>query len=174
MMKRLTCVACCIVAITGITSFRPTIVAHGSYYIVVDKSDYELYIYDDAQWVATYPVVFGNNDLGDKLMEGDRRTPEGTFRIVSKRVHEKWHRFLLIDYPTRESYEKFSYRKEHGLIPSSARIGGSIGIHGVWPHEDYAVDNYDNWTQGCISMKNAHVEELYNMIRVGTKIMIRK
>ena len=174
MMKRLTNVACCIVVLTVVTSFRPTIVAHGSYNIVVDKSDYELYVYDDAQWVATYPVVFGNNDLGDKLMEGDRRTPEGTFRIVSKRVHEKWHRFLLIDYPTRESYQKFSYRKEHGLIPSSARIGGSIGIHGVWPHEDYAVDNYDNWTQGCISMKNAHVEELYNMIRVGTKIMIRK
>lgn len=173
-MKRLTFVACCMVVFAGITSLRPAVVSHGAYYIVVDKSDYELHVFDDAQWVATYPVVFGNNDLGDKLMEGDRRTPEGSFRIVSKRVHEKWHRFMMIDYPTHESYQKFNYRKTHGLIPASAKIGGSIGIHGVWPHEDYAVDNYDNWTQGCISMKNAHVEELYNWIPVGTKIVIRK
>ena len=38
------------------------------------------------------PVVFGNKDLGDKLMEGDKRTPEGNFKIISKRPHEKWHR----------------------------------------------------------------------------------
>ena len=81
---------------------------------------------------------------------------------------------MMFDYPTKESYNKFKYRKAHDLIPQNAKIGGGIGIHGVWPHEEFAVDNFDNWTQGCISMKNKDVEELYNMIKTGTEITITK
>jgi murein L,D-transpeptidase YafK len=146
----------------------------GSISILIDKSDYELRVYDDKGWYATYPVVFGNNSLADKKMEGDKNTPEGTFHILSKRIHDKWHRFLSIDYPTQESWEKFRTRKKRGEIPSSARIGGAIGIHGTWPNDDFVVDKYKNWTLGCISMKNDHVEELYNYTSVGTEVMIRK
>ena len=32
------------------------------YYIIVDKSEYELYVYDDEGWYATYPIVFGSNN----------------------------------------------------------------------------------------------------------------
>ncbi|HEY0040617.1 MAG TPA: hypothetical protein VGB71_08145, partial [Flavisolibacter sp.] len=46
-------------------------------YIVIDKRKYELSVYDAQGWYATYPVVFGNNKLEDKKMEGDRNTPEG-------------------------------------------------------------------------------------------------
>jgi murein L,D-transpeptidase YafK len=146
----------------------------GSISIIVDKSDYELSVYDDKGWYATYPVVFGNNSLADKKMEGDKNTPEGTFRIQSKRVHEKWCRFLALDYPTAESREKFNQRKQRGEIPSNARIGGAIGIHGTWPHEDFVVDKYKNWTLGCISMKNSDVKELYGFTLAGVKVVIRK
>lgn len=146
----------------------------GTIYILIDKSDYELNVYDSLGWFATYPVVFGNNSLADKKMEGDRNTPEGTFKIATKRVHNKWHRFISIDYPTKESWEKFRQRKEKGEIPASARIGGGIGIHGTWPHEDFQIDRYSNWTLGCISMKNEDVEELYKLIPNGTKVIIRR
>jgi murein L,D-transpeptidase YafK len=146
----------------------------GSVSIVIDKSDYELSVYDDKGWYATYPVVFGNNALGDKKMQGDKNTPEGTFRITVKRVHEKWCRFMAIDYPNRESYEKFNQRKQRGEIPANANIGGDIGIHGTWPHEDFVVDRYKNWTLGCISMKNIDVKELYSFTNSGTKVTIRK
>ena len=134
----------------------------GTVYILIDKSDYELSIYDREGWYATYPVVFGNNTLVDKKMQGDRNTPEGTFKIETKRVHDKWHRFLSLDYPNKESWEKFNRRKQKGEIPSTAKIGGGIGIHGTWPHEDYQIDRYRNWTLGCISMKNEDVEALLN------------
>ena len=56
-------------------------------------------------------------------------------------------------------------------------IGGGIGIHGV----EYASgirDNYVegriNWTLGCVSMKNADVSELYEIIKVGTPVVIRR
>ena len=151
-------------------SFKPS----SPMYIVIDKRKYELSVYDAKGWYATYPVVFGNKSLEDKKMEGDRNTPEGSFRINSKRVHDKWHRFMAIDYPTKESYEKFRRRKERKEIPSSARIGGAIGIHGTWPNEDYQIDRYSNWTLGCISMKNKDVQELYNYVTAGTRVTIKK
>ncbi|HJS55933.1 MAG TPA: L,D-transpeptidase [Chitinophagaceae bacterium] len=146
----------------------------GTVYVLIDKSDYELSLYDEKGWYATYPVVFGNSSLADKRMEGDKNTPEGTFRIASKRVHDKWHRFLALDYPTKESWDKFNQRKAKGEIPSSARIGGGIGIHGTWPHEDFQIDRYKNWTLGCISMKNEDVAEFYRYIPIGTKVIIRR
>lgn len=146
----------------------------GSVNIVIDKSDYELSIYDEKGWYATYPVVFGNNSLSDKKMEGDKNTPEGTFHINSKKVHDKWDRYMSLDYPTKESRDKFNMRKERGEIPAYAKIGGSIGIHGTWPHEDFVIDRYKNWTDGCISMKRDDVEEIYRFCGIGTKVVIRK
>src|SRR6476620_4974834 len=98
--------------------------------IVVDKSSYELYVYDAQGWFATYPVVFGNSSLDDKKVEGDRNTPEGEFRIVNKRIHDKWDRYMGLDYPTPESIARFNDRKRKGEIPASAKPGAGIDIHG--------------------------------------------
>src|SRR5580693_2174110 len=69
----------------------------GDVYIIISKSDYELKVYDKEGWYATYPVVFGSKSLDDKMIEGDRKTPEGTFHILSKRKHEKWDKMMDID-----------------------------------------------------------------------------
>jgi murein L,D-transpeptidase YafK len=156
--------------LTGNTRIVPV----GTVYLVIDKSDYELNVYDDRGWFATYPVVFGNNSLDDKRMEGDRCTPEGVFRVISKKFHDKWDRFMALDYPTKESYEKFKLRKMRGEIPTDAKIGGGVGIHGTWPHDDYIIDRYKNWTMGCISMKNEDVEDIYSYLPIGAKVIIRK
>ncbi len=163
------------------TSFRSPLklnkafAGKNTFSVIILKGNYELQLYDSTgDWLASYPVVFGNTDKGDKMMQGDRKTPEGVFHIAYKRKHEKWDSFLLIDYPTKESYQKFKQRKEEGLIPADAKIGGDIGIHGTWPHEDYAIDQYRNWTEGCISTKNKYIEELFQLLPVGTKIEIRR
>lgn len=170
-----------VVMVVSTTSFSPrkkfcwNAVTPNSYSVLISKSRFELKIIDSTgEWIVTYPVVFGNNDQGDKMMEGDKRTPEGVFHIQDKRKHAKWNRFLQIDYPTVESYRKFYQRKASGLIPASARIGGAIGIHGTWPHEDYAIDQYQNWTEGCISTKNGYIEEIFDLLPVGTRVEIRR
>ncbi len=155
------------------TSFHSTQLYDSPYYIVIDKTRYELNVFDTKGWLVTYPVVFGNTDLRDKLYAGDKKTPEGTFTIVEKKTHPKWDRFMMLDYPTKESYNKFNERKTKGVVPADAKIGGGIGIHGTWPHEDFQIDRFRNWTDGCISMRNKDVEELYNIVPVGTKVMIR-
>jgi murein L,D-transpeptidase YafK len=92
----------------GFVSFSPSIYLHkvqhqnadsSTYYIIVDKSDYELKVYDAEGWYATYPVVFGSKDLGDKMKEGDKRTPNGNYKVLLKKVNKKWGQELLLDYP---------------------------------------------------------------------------
>lgn len=152
----------------------PKIKEDPTYIVVIDKSDYELKLYDKDGWLATYPVVFGNDDLGDKKMEGDRKTPEGTFHIIAKRPHDKWQRFMLLDYPNEESVARFNARKAKGEIPKNAKMGGGIGIHGTLQKENWSVDYYFNWTNGCISMHKDDIVELYDMLPVGTKVMIQQ
>ena len=142
--------------------------------IVIDKSDYELHVYDAKGWFVTYPVVFGVAPLDDKKMEGDRRTPEGTFRITAKRPHSKWSYFIALDYPTKEDIAKFNQRKQRGEIPRNATPGGGIGIHGTWPRDEFMIDRYKNWTNGCIALKNEDVRDLYSYIQPGTPVTIKK
>ena len=83
--------------------------------------------------------------------------------------------FLLIDYPNAESVSQIQTTKRSRTDSSAdAQIGGSIGIHGTWPNEDYAVDGLQNWTEGCISTKNRYVEEIFDVLPVGTRITIRR
>ena len=145
----------------------------GEVYLVVVKSNYELQVYDKDGWYATYPAVFGSKSLDDKMIQGDRKTPEGTFHIVSKRPHEKWSQIMDLDYPTAADVAKFRDRKARGLIPAGAKIGDGIAIHGTWPHDDNAVDAYQMWTNGCVSLKNEDMAEVYSVAPVGTKVIIQ-
>ena len=79
-----------------------------------------------------------------------------------------------LDYPTKESWEKFRERKAKGVIPANAKIGGGIAIHGTWPNDDLVVDDYTNWTQGCIALRNEDLDEIFTYVPIGTKVIIRK
>ncbi|MET0242829.1 MAG: L,D-transpeptidase [Flavitalea sp.] len=168
--------------LVGFRSFEERIVKRrlfrtgpaGAVHLVIDKSDYELKVYDQDGWYATYPVVFGNKNLTDKMYEGDRKTPEGSFKIISKRPHNKWHKMLMLDYPTKDSWAKYNERKAKGLIPRGAAIGGGIAIHGTWPNDDFAVDDFQNWTNGCVALKNEDLDELETYLPVGTKVTIQR
>lgn len=154
-------------------SYKP-LADKDTYIIWVDKSEAQLKVTEGEECLVTYPIVLGNQDLGDKMMQGDKKTPEGSFRIATKYKHAKWHRFMLLDYPTKEDIQKFKERKEQGLIPSNAKIGGGIGIHGTWPHEDYAIDRRIQWTEGCVATKNQYIQKLFEVIPVGTEVIIQQ
>jgi murein L,D-transpeptidase YafK len=150
------------------------LVKDNPYYIIIDKSDYELKVYDAEGWYATYPVVFGSNDMNDKYMEGDKRTPEGHFKVLLKKIHPKWGPELLLDFPNEESIKKFNERQARGLIPRNARIGSGIAIHATRPQEEWTVDYFQNWTDGCVSLKYSEAKDLYSYIPAGTPVTIQK
>ncbi len=143
------------------------------YLIIVDKAANALYVYNEHGRILTYRAVFGEGEPGDKLVEGDNKTPLGVFHIIAKKIHPQWGPFLLLDYPNEDSWRKFNEAKSEGKIPSSAHIGGGIGIHGTRNNEDWAVDRLQNWTWGCISVKHEEARQLYDLIPVGTEVLVR-
>ncbi len=142
--------------------------------IVIDKSDYLLRVYDEEGLFARYPVVFGSEPDRDKFKQGDKRTPEGAFTIRYIQKHKKWCLMMMLDYPTPENIKKFERRKKEGKLELDAAPGAAIGIHGTWPHDDYLIDTYKNWTDGCISLKNSHLKDLAQYVKAGTKVEIQK
>lgn len=141
-------------------------------WLYIDKSERFLQVKIDTQVIKTYPVVLGGNPEGDKRMEGDQKTPEGEFQLRNLYPHARWSKFMWVDYPTAESWEKHNQAKADGLIPKNASIGGEIGIHGVPEGMDALIDQNQDWTLGCISLKNVHIDELYAICAKGTRIRI--
>jgi len=142
--------------------------------IVVMKAKRKLFFYLDGRFVKTYPVVFGKNPRQQKLYEGDNCTPEGIFRVVSKRVHEEWSRFILLNYPTWDDVKRHRRACAEGLIPLNgehcAELGGGIGIHGTYSE---ALNRAKvDWTEGCISLFNGDIEEFFPYVEHGALVFI--
>lgn len=137
----------------------------------VDKSERIFSVRVKAHVLKTYPCVLGESPVGDKFHQGDRRTPEGRFTFRSKRVHDKWHKFIWVDYPNAESWRRYRERQAAGDIPEGKDIGGEIGIHGVPDGMDHWIMQGVDWTWGCIALRNADVDEIYPYIRPQGTVM---
>lgn len=128
--------------------------------IVVEKSNKKMYLLDvNSCIVKQYNVVTGKNS-GPKQCDGDKKTPEGVYKIIEKR-DSKYHKFLALDYPRAKDIKK---AKELGCKP-----GDSIGIHS-WI-EGLPVDG----SLGCIRVKTKEeILEVNRLVSVGTEVEIRE
>jgi hypothetical protein len=140
----------------------------------VDKSHYCLQVFYRKRMIRSYKAVFGPHPLEDKVVEGDRCTPEGWFTIKNKNPASHYDKFMLLSYPNDSALARFNRMKAKGILPASARIGGDVGIHGIWPGGDDMIEMGVGWTDGCVALKNKDIEELYSMVGVGTKVFIKK
>jgi len=129
--------------------------------ILVDKSQRTLTLIQDGQTIRSYPVALGDNPRGHKLYEGDERTPEGIYLIDGRNANSAYHLALSISYPNSRDVARAHAR---GLQP-----GGQIMIHGT-PHASRARRD---WTDGCIAVSNAAMDEIWQLVDVGTLIEIR-
>jgi len=140
--------------------------------MVIEKSKYRLTVYYQKKPIKSYAIVLGANPKDDKIRQGDQRTPEGVFRVKELYYHSEWSKFILLDYPTQDSWRKFSQARARGEVNINDDIGGEIGIHGVEKGKDWIIDRKINWTLGCVSMKNRDVDEIYPLLQRGTLIEI--
>jgi len=140
------------------------------WFVLARRSCRTVSVYRRGEWVRTYhDVSFGRNP-GDKLYEGDRKTPLGLYRMVGRRRHPRWSRFILLDYPNLRDLERHRAAAAMGLAPRGP--GSQIGIHG----SDEPILNRGavDWTYGCISLLDEDVRELYSEVPRGTLIWIEK
>jgi murein L,D-transpeptidase YafK len=140
--------------------------------ILVEKSQHRLTIFYNLQPIKSYRVVFGNSPSGDKLYEGDRKTPEGVYSIRNLYPHSDWSKFIWLNYPTSQSWREHFRAKLAGEINWLLPIGGQIGIYGVPSGQDALIDRRSNWTWGCVSLKNQDVNEIYQVVNIGTLVEI--
>ena len=140
--------------------------------LVVRKQTRKMSVFKGTKPLKAYPVVLGYNPRNDKLKQGDRCTPEGVYRVVCKYPHPKWSKFILLNYPNKENWHKFAEAKKHGKIPWDAQIGGDVGIHGT--EYDYRNILGENWTWGCIALKNKDINELYRLVQSGSLVVIKR
>ncbi len=136
--------------------------------LVVDRSCKTVTFYRYGQWVRTWDQVSLGQNPGVKEQEGDRKTPDGLYRIVFKRRHERWSRFMLLDYPNAKDLAVHHARLESGYVNRGP--GGEVGIHGT-DKPKLNETSYD-WTWGCVSLTNKDVNELYEMAPEGTLVLI--
>lgn len=135
----------------------------GTAAIIVNKIDRELLLYKKGAPVKTYRIGLGPNGLSDKVHAGDNATPEGRYRVISKHLYSKYYRALLIDYPNPEDKRNFLLAKKKGLVPAGVGPGSLIEIHG---------GGKQFMTRGCVSLDNNDIEELFQLVNVGTPVTI--
>jgi murein L,D-transpeptidase YafK len=140
--------------------------------IVVHKLSRKLTTYRGLTPLKTYPVVLGTNPLNDKLYQGDMCTPEGVYRVRAKYPHPKWSYFIWLDYPNTQNWLKFGRAKQAGRLPPDVDIGGQIGIHGT--EDDLKNLQGENWTQGCVSLTNKDMEDIYPLVDEKTTLVVIK
>jgi murein L,D-transpeptidase YafK len=142
--------------------------------LIVDKKKRKLYVKYGSKIVRSYKATFGPTPLMNKRMEGDRNTPEGAFKVLSINKKSQYHCFLLLNYPNDTSLARFEMLKTQKAIPANAKIGGDIGIHGIWQGGDDLIEMGVGWTDGCVAIKNKDLDELCLFVSVGTQVEIRK
>lgn len=131
--------------------------------IVVNKGDRKMFLVGDGRVLKKYNVNLGFAPEGDKKFEGDGKTPEGTYMIDRRNPNSRFHLSLGISYPNAQDIAE---ARAMGKSP-----GGEIFIHGREnPFSRYKSS--ENWTLGCIAVKNKEIEVIYAMVKNGTPITI--
>lgn len=145
------------------------------------KSARRLELWGEAGLVKAYAVSLGAAPAGDKEREGDGRTPEGRFYVCTRKADSKFHRFLGLSYPDAADAER---GLREGLIdevqraaileaqragarpPWDTALGGMIGVHGTRPGAE------GDWTQGCIALADADMDELWEACPLGARVEV--
>lgn len=135
--------------------------------IIVLKGERKLMLKQNGVVIKEYKIALGKNPIGDKQFEGDNKTPEGKYSIDGKNPNSQYYKNLGVSYPNEDDI------REAATFGKPA--GGDIKIHGFengFKGNQELFKNID-WTAGCISVTNKEMDELYELIDIGTVIWIK-
>ncbi|OOF40393.1 hypothetical protein BKK49_06095 [Rodentibacter rarus] len=135
--------------------------------LVVMKSERQMWAYNQNKLVKIYPISLGKSPVGHKQFEGDKKTPEGVYRINERNPNSRYHKNLGISYPNSADQ---AYAQSQGKSP-----GGLIKIHGL-PNKFIDIGRQHlrkDWTDGCIAVTNEEIDELFNAVIHNAEIDIR-
>jgi murein L,D-transpeptidase YafK len=135
--------------------------------ILILKKDHVLELLKGGKVIRTYKVALGRGGLAPKEREGDGRTPEGYYIVDSRNAQSHYHKALHISYPNAEDSKRAA---KLGVAP-----GGAIMIHGLPNGMGWlgAAHRLYDWTLGCIAVTDEEIDEIWDLVPIGTPVEIR-
>lgn len=139
--------------------------------IKVFKAKRRLEILHHDQVIHTYPMRLGFDPIGHKVQEGDGKTPEGRYVIDWRNPQSQFYKSLHISYPNAQD--------QATAQALGVSAGGDVMIHGSANNKqlkalpklmDYLPRN--DWTWGCVAVRNVDMDELWKLVDNGTAIEI--
>ena len=136
-------------------------------YLLVEKSERRLIVFSNNTPIKEYTVALGREPIGPKQFEGDGKTPEGHYIIDRRKADSSFHLALHVSYPNAQD-EQFAASR--GQSP-----GGAIMIHGIRNGLGFLgpLHRLHDWTDGCVAVTDAEIEELWRAVPDGTPIEMR-
>ena len=143
--------------VSPITPILDIAIASISSRLIVDLSDAKVYSYWGDKQIGSYPVA-----IGQKGWE----TPTGNFKVLKKIRNPVWvqpitekHIPAGADNPLGDRWIGFWTDERH-----------QIGFHGT--NDEKLVGQAIS--HGCLRMRNRDIHALYDQVRVGTPVIVRK
>jgi len=135
--------------------------------VIVAKEEHRVTLYVGGSVRKVYEADLGFNWVADKILSGDGATPEGRYRVVQEKRGGQtlYYKALLLDYPNGLDRREFAAAVRAGSIPADSGIGGLIEIHGEGGRGQ-------DWTKGCIALRNGDIDELMRFVGAGTPVTI--
>jgi murein L,D-transpeptidase YafK len=135
--------------------------------VLVLKKERTLQLLNHGQVIKTYKVALGGDPVGPKTRRGDHKTPEGIYTLDSRNAHSRFYKSIHISYPNATDR---AAANRNGVSP-----GGDVFIHGL-PNGYEAIGaahRLHDWTDGCIAVTDAEMDEIWRLVADGTLIEIR-
>lgn len=135
--------------------------------VLVEKEARKLHLLKDGEPFRSFDIALGVSPVGDKLREGDAKTPEGRYWLDVRNPDSDYFLSIRISYPNEADIRE---ARQQGLDP-----GGQIMIHGQPNEPTYSAGFYasEDWTNGCIAVSNSDMIDIWLMTRPGVPIEIR-
>ena len=132
--------------------------------IVVSKKQLTLTVYNNENKVLLTTKISCGKNFGNKKYRGDKKTPEGTFKVNMIQESSSW----TWDFKDGRGKIKGAYGPY--FIRLKTPITTMIGIHGTCYPELLGTRT----SSGCIRIHNDVMLELVKLVKVGTEVTIEK
>jgi murein L,D-transpeptidase YafK len=158
--------------------------------IMINRKQYTLSLYDDTTFIKDYRAYFGRNVQSQKSRRNDLATPVGDYKICEIDTNYQYDKLLKLNYPniadiseglrkgiiTQQQFDSLKDQLTSGGCPrTETELGNNIGIHGLG-RLNFLLKNLPfvyNWTDGSIAISNESINEIYPLVKKGTKVVIK-
>ena len=154
----------------GMLAFKdsvPSAQAAKADHVLVLKSQRTLTLLSQGKVMRTYKVALGGTPVGAKEQQGDHKTPEGHYLLDRRNSKSRFYKSIHVSYPNEQDQQR--------AAKNGTSAGGDIMIHGLPNGFGWlgATHRARDWTDGCIAVTDSEMDEIWELVPVGTSIEIR-